>query len=115
MPRSYRSYCQFILTFAALCFSASLHAQQPLATALQNLATQHNLSIVFDAENLRGKTAPPVSGNLPVREALDSLLASSGLQAREIEPGRFSIVQAPTAMKMPEITVKAGTENPNSP
>lgn len=115
MPRSYRSYCQFTLALVAFCFSASLHAQQPLATALQDLAKQHNLSILFDAENLRGKTAPPVSGNLPAREALDNLLASSGLQAREIEPGRFSIVQAPTTMKMPEITVKAGTENPNSP
>lgn len=90
----------------------------PSSLLLQRCKTSRSsiISVSYSIpENLRGKTAPPVSANLPAREALDSLLASSGLQAKEIEPGRFSIVQAPTTMKMPEITVKAGTENPNSP
>ncbi|MCC7136752.1 MAG: TonB-dependent receptor [Nitrosomonas sp.] len=115
MPLPYRCYCLVTFTLFVFCFSTSLHARQPLATALQDIATQHNLSIVFDTENLRGKTALPISGNLPPREALNTLLASSGLQAREIEPGRFSIVQAPGAVKLPEITITAGNEYPDSP
>ncbi len=89
----------------------------PLAAALQQLAVRHNLSIVFDAEIVKGKQASPLSENLSIREALDTLLNGSGLQAKEIAPGRYSIVKATTgAMQqtLPEMTV-TGAPDPDSP
>ncbi|HRQ09358.1 MAG TPA: secretin and TonB N-terminal domain-containing protein, partial [Nitrosomonas europaea] len=89
----------------------------PLAAALQQLAVRHNLSIVFDAEIVKGKQASPLSEDLSIREALDTLLNGSGLQAKEIAPGRYSIVKATTgAMQqtLPEMTV-TGAPDPDSP
>ncbi|PTQ79587.1 iron complex outermembrane receptor protein [Nitrosospira multiformis] len=85
----------------------------PLATALQQLAARHHLSIVFDAETVQGRQAPPLPEHLPPREALDILLANTGLQAKEIVRGRYSIVKTEEdsgeIKKLPEITIKPGS------
>jgi len=54
---------------------------QPLGQALNELARQANLQLSFPVALVTGKTAPAVSGNLSVRQALDRLLAGSGLVA----------------------------------
>lgn len=82
----------------------------PLAAALQQLAARHDLSIVFDAEIMQTRQAPPLPGHLPPREALEILLANTGLHAREIAPGSYSVVQAAenpgeVVKKLPEITI----------
>ncbi len=93
---------------------------QPLGSALQQLAEQSDISIVFDAKTVRGIQAPPLQGHFTPREALNQLLASSGLEAKEVTPKRYSVVEVPKklnsneATKLPEITV-TGAENPNSP
>lgn len=54
---------------------------QPLAQALNELARLANLQLSFPAALVAGKTAPAVSGRLTTRQALDRLLAGSGLEA----------------------------------
>ena len=54
---------------------------QPLGQALNELARQADLQMTFPAALVAGKTAPAVAGPLTIREALDRLLAQSGLQA----------------------------------
>jgi iron complex outermembrane receptor protein len=67
---------------------------QPLAAALAQVARQAGLTLVAPPNLLTGKQAPPVAGRLTVREALDRLLAGSGLSARV---DGTSIVVQPTA------------------
>lgn len=54
----------------------------PLTPALNRLAAQAGLQILFDAELAQGKTTRGVSGNLTPAEALDTVLAGTGLSAR---------------------------------
>jgi iron complex outermembrane receptor protein len=75
---------------------------QPLAQALNELARQANLQMTFPAGLVAGKQAPAVTGRLTVQQALDRLLAGSGL--RSSQTGNSVIVQA-----APEIPVGAVT------
>ena len=83
-----------IAVVAASCAAAPLaHAQaaaapvaiavsaQPLGSALNELARQAKLQLMAPPELVVGKQAPAVSGTLTAREALDKLLAGSGLVA----------------------------------
>lgn len=54
----------------------------PLTPALNRLAAQASLQILFDAELASGKTTRGVSGNLTPAQALDAVLAGTGLSAR---------------------------------
>ncbi len=54
---------------------------QPLGQALNALAWQANLQMTFPAALVADKTAPAVSGKMTTRQALDRLLAGSGLVA----------------------------------
>ncbi|MBN9407586.1 MAG: TonB-dependent receptor [Burkholderiales bacterium] len=54
---------------------------QPLGTALNELARQARLQLSFPAATVAGKTAPAVSGQFTPQQALDRLLAGSGLEA----------------------------------
>lgn len=54
---------------------------QPLAQALNELARVANLQMSFPAALVAGKMAPAVSGPVTARQALDRLLAGSGLEA----------------------------------
>ena len=120
MPRL--SFFLAIIMLASTIVQAQTSAaqQQPtlsLAAALQQLAVRHNLSIVFDAEIVKGKRTLPLPENLSIREALDTLLIDSGLQAKEIEPGRYSIVKTTTGavqQTLPEMIV-TGAPDPDSP
>lgn len=80
-------------------------AAQPLGQALNELARQANLQMSFPAALVAGKQAPTVSGLLTARQALDRLLAGSGLivtmegdrvVVREAPPMRHSEVTLPT-------------------
>ncbi|BCH30732.1 TonB-dependent receptor [Mesorhizobium sp. L-8-10] len=53
-----------------------------LTPALNQLAAQSGLQILFDANLARGKTTQGVSGNLTPSQALDAVLAGTGLSAR---------------------------------
>lgn len=55
-------------------------ASQPLGQALNELARQAHLQLSFAAAAVAGKTAPAVSGQFTPQQALDRLLAGSGLE-----------------------------------
>lgn len=54
----------------------------PLTQALNRLAAQSGLEILFDAELAQGKTTRGVKGTLTPAQALKALLAGTGLSAR---------------------------------
>lgn len=54
---------------------------QPLGPALNELARQANLQMTFPAEWVAGKQAPAVAGKMTAQQALDRMLAGSGLIA----------------------------------
>ncbi|KAF1021472.1 MAG: Ferrichrome receptor FcuA [Paracidovorax wautersii] len=95
MTRTRPSAAPLVLAWA-LAFGAPLaHAQpaasptaaqavdiaaQPLGAALNELARQTGLELAVQPQAVAGRTAPAVSGRLTARQALDQLLAGSGLQ-----------------------------------
>lgn len=83
-------------------------AAQPLGQALNELARQAQLQLMFPPELVAGKTAPAVSGTLTVRQALDRLLAGSGLAAG-IDGAAVVIRPAPAgaATELKAVTVSA--------
>lgn len=56
-------------------------AAQPLAQALNELARQAGLDLIVQPALVAGRSAPEVSGQLSAQQALQRLLAGSGLQA----------------------------------
>lgn len=89
---------------------------QPLAQALNDLARQARLELMVQPALVAGKTAPAVSGRLTPQQALDRLLAGSGLAAT-IDGNAF-VVKAvsadPGAMSLPVVTVTTEQETATS-
>ncbi|WCM90699.1 TonB-dependent siderophore receptor [Acidovorax sp. NCPPB 3576] len=89
-------------------------AAQPLAQALDALARQARLELMVQPALVEGKVAPAVQGRLTAREALNRLLAGSGLFA-EIEGTSVVVRRVPqgagTATLAP-VTVSAQAERP---
>lgn len=84
---------------AALCIAGLAHAQplavdlpaQPLAQSLNALARQSGAQIIFLTDVAQGLQAPALRGTLEVREALQRLLAGSGLQVRAQDERTFTV------------------------
>lgn len=66
---------------------------QPLGQALNALARQAGVAIAADAALVAGKQAPALDGTLSLRQALDRLLAGSGLEANA-QGGTVLVTQA---------------------
>ncbi|WP_275525186.1 TonB-dependent siderophore receptor [Burkholderia cenocepacia] len=71
-----------------MLFSSPLHAQsavdlpaQPLSSALVRLASAMGVNILAPDKLVAGRQAPAVSGQMSLRDALDRLLAGTGLKA----------------------------------
>lgn len=63
--------------------------------ALKSFSTQAGLEVIFPSETTRGIRTHAVRGNMTAREALDRMLAGTGLAAREDRSlGAFTIVRA---------------------
>jgi len=71
--------------------------RQPLQQALAQLATRSGLQILMAPQMLAGRTAPALNGRYSVAQALQQLLAGSGLSYRLTSSGVITIVQAATA------------------
>jgi hemoglobin/transferrin/lactoferrin receptor protein len=92
---------------------------QPLGAALAKFSAQSGIKAVYPAELLVGKTAPAISGKLSPQQALDKLLAGSGLAYRFVtaDAVRIEAVAQPDATTRPhqlaEVVVSATrTANP---
>lgn len=79
----------------------------PLTPALNRLAAQAGLQILFDADLTRGKTTRGVRGALSPAQALDALLAGTGISGRFA--GSNQIVLAAAATPMVTGTLPDGT------
>ncbi len=93
---------------------------QPLAQALDALARQTRMELMVQPTLVTGKTAPAVAGRLAPREALNRVLAGSGLVAN-IEGSVVTIQRAPApppstdaatpaAQSLASVTVTAAAE-----
>ncbi|WP_071115731.1 TonB-dependent receptor [Chromobacterium sphagni] len=80
-------------------------APQPLAGALNELARQSGMNLLFDAGLAQGRDSPALQGRYTVRDALRRLLAGSDLAAR-VENGGIVVALAPAAGSA---AVKIGT------
>src|SRR5574337_514036 len=70
-----------------------------LANALDQLASQSKVQIIYPSELVRGKTAPAVSGQQTWREALQKLLTNSGLEWGFVNDTTVVIRQSSKAAK----------------
>ena len=91
---------------AGLLLSAAAMAQAPLPIdiapqrldrALNALAAQTGVQIIFSSAAAEAHAAPSVKGSLSTREALQRLLAGSGLQLSERSDGVFVVVDSAAA------------------
>ena len=73
-------------------------AAQPLASALNAWAVQAGAQVFFEQAPVSGLTAPSVSGTMPPREALQTLLTHSGLEFIQNAEGAY--VVHPAAIKV---------------
>ncbi|CAN7301137.1 TonB-dependent siderophore receptor [Acidovorax sp. LjRoot194] len=92
----------------------------PLAQSLNALAQRTGVQVVFASSLSAGRTAPAVRGTYTARQALDQLLAGSGLAARPADGGKTFVVEqagqaAPSAApgaaaSLDEVKVTAAAE-----
>jgi len=70
---------------------------QPLASALTALGRQAGLQVVFDPASVAGKSAPGVAGTMSVEQALQQLLAGSGMTFRVSSPSSVTVTAPPSS------------------
>lgn len=80
---------------------------QPLGQSLKQLAAQTGLQIAFGTAEIGGASAPAVSGNLSPEQALQSLLAGSGLNYRFTGPNTVSVQSAAASAATGGLSVSA--------
>ena len=102
-------------------------AAQPLAQALNELTRQTGAKLNAAPALLADKSAPAVAGQLSAQQALDQLLAGSGLRATRQPDGSYDISQAaapradaaPAAeagsMTLPSTTISASAGRTEAP
>jgi iron complex outermembrane receptor protein len=69
----------------------------PLTTALNRLAAQTGMQVLFDASIARGKTTGGAHGELTANQALSAILSGTGLVARATGPNAITIVSPSSA------------------
>jgi hemoglobin/transferrin/lactoferrin receptor protein len=87
---------------------------QALGQALETLAGQSHIQLLYSADLVRGLTAPALKGDLTADEALRKLLSGTGLEARGTGDGKYSIGRATataTTRLDPVTVVATRTEN----
>lgn len=73
----------------------------PLTPALNSLASQAGLQILYDASLAQGKTTRGVSGTLTPEQALDAVLAGTGLSTRFAGPNQVVLSMNTTSTDKP--------------
>lgn len=86
----------------------------PLASTLNQIASQSGLALSLNPALAAGKTSAPVSGQYDAAGALRAALRGTGLQLEQSSTGTYSLVAAPEGvMALPETNVvgSANAEN----
>ncbi|THU05522.1 TonB-dependent siderophore receptor [Lampropedia puyangensis] len=117
---------------AVATMAAPTHAQQavafdipaqPLAGALRLFSQQARQQVLFDQATVAGRSAPAVRGSLTPRQALDQLLAGTGIVLVQSQPDAFTLKAAPVAnpqaapatLEMVTVTVQPNQETATGP
>ena len=66
-------------------------AAQPMAGALRQFSQQAQQQVLFDPQIVAGRTAPAVQGRFTPRQALDRLLAGTGVTVIDAVPGAYTL------------------------
>lgn len=89
---------------------------QPLASALNELARQAGLELIVQPALVANKSAPAIAATLTPQQALDRLLAGSGLVAK-VNGKTVVVTLAPTVAaerSMDLVTVTAASQDPSA-
>ena len=82
----------------------------PLATTLNQIASQAGIALAIDPALVSGRTSAPVSGQYDGLGALQAALRGTGLQLQQSSVGSYSLVAVPDgALALPETTVDAAS------
>jgi hypothetical protein len=76
-------------------YGLSIRAGLPLDEALQELARQTGLQILFFSKIMTGRSAPELSGEYTIAAAMTRLLEGSGLTFRQVNEHTVEVRQAP--------------------
>jgi TonB-dependent siderophore receptor len=76
-------------------FGLTIPAGLPLDQALQALAHQTGIQVVFFSQITSGRSAPQLSGEYTLAAAMNRLLAGSGLTFRQVNERTIEVRQAP--------------------
>lgn len=110
---------------AGILLACAAHAQgtplrfdqgaEPLDRALAAVARQAGVQVFFASGLAAGRTAPALRGEYTAREALERLLAGSGLRLRATDERTFTVEAAPTgrtdgATQLSAVTVSASAD-----
>jgi iron complex outermembrane receptor protein len=85
---------------------------QPLAATLMQLQRQGGVNIIAASDIIAGRSAPPLSGNLTIKQALARVLEGSGLRVEEVNPQTFVITKAAPAPGSATVPVAARAMDP---
>src|ERR1700735_1792387 len=91
---------------------------EPLANALNDLAQQSGLQVMFASELVARLKSPEVKGGLPAPEALRRLLTNTGLRYEFVNPHTITIVGPEPKPAAPPADTKApasGSEGAQKP
>lgn len=80
---------------------------QPLINALRAFGRQTQFQVLYDEAVLGGRQAPALRGSFTPQEAMDRLLAGTGVTAHSTEQGTFTLRKAPAPEPAPQAS--AGT------
>jgi iron complex outermembrane receptor protein len=77
-----------------------------LADALDRFGDQSGLQIVYDTSAVAGRRASAVAGNMSRREALDRLLAGSGMDWKLVNEWTVLLIEPPPRERAPQRTAR---------
>ncbi len=80
----------------------------PLATTLNQIASQAGIALAIDPALVSGRTSAPVSGQFDGLGALQAALRGTGLQLQQSSVGSYSLVATPEGtLALPETAINA--------
>ncbi|MFJ4385197.1 TonB-dependent siderophore receptor [Pseudomonas sp. NPDC089408] len=82
----------------------------PLATTLNQIASQAGIALAIDPALVSGRTSAPVNGQYDGLDALQAALRGTGLQLQQSSVGSYSLVATPEGtLALPETAINANS------
>lgn len=81
--------------------------RQPLVSAINAFSTATGWQVGLPAQLAEGVTSPGVAGTLPPEQALQRLLAGTGLSFQKLAANSVALTRASAALELPQTTISA--------